>query len=120
MCTLYHQGKDQAQPDIHTSDSLPNSDQQSGAIHVTNSNINFDTIPEDLSPPDVTLGQVWVANPYQVICIPANSVKVVQGRTSRKAQQLSCMIEGRSQNNLPLGSWSTVPQLLPAKPIKCP
>ena len=103
MCTLYHQGKDQAQPEIHTSNSLSNNDQQTDEIHVTNSNINFQSTPEDLSPLDATLGQVWVGSPHQVICIPANSVKVVQGRTSRKAQRLSCMIEARSQNNLLLG-----------------
>ena len=86
MCTLYHQGKDQVQPDTHTSNSSPNSNQQTNAIHVTNSNINFHSTPEDLSPPDATLGQVWVGNPHQVSCIPANSVKVVQGKTSRKTQ----------------------------------
>ena len=44
MCTLYHQGKDQAQPDIHTSNSLTNNDQQTNEIHVTNSNINFHSL----------------------------------------------------------------------------
>ena len=120
MCTLYHQGKDQAQPDIHTFNSLPNSDQQSGAIHVTNSNINFQSTPEDLSPPDTTLGQVWVGNPHRVICIPANSVKVIQGRTSRKAQQLSCMIEARSQNNLLLGVVVNLTSVTPSKTNKVP
>ena len=86
MCTLYHQGKDQvAQPDIHTSNSQSNNDQQTDEIHVSNSNINFRSTSEDLSPPDAILGQVWVGSPHQVICIPANSVKVIQGRTSRKA-----------------------------------
>ena len=46
MCTLYHQGKDQVQPDIHTSNSSPNSNQQTDEIHVTNSNINFHSTPE--------------------------------------------------------------------------
>ena len=86
LCTLYHQGKDQAQPEIHTSNSSINNNQQSDEIHVTNSNINFRSSPEDLSPLDATLGQVWVGSPHQVICIPANSVKVIQGRTSRKAR----------------------------------
>ena len=85
MCTLYHKSKDQVQPDIHTSDSLPNSNQQTDEIHVTNSNINFHSTPENLNPLDVTLGQVCFGNPHQVICIPANSVKVIQGKTSRKA-----------------------------------
>ena len=120
MCTLYHQGKDQVQPDIHTSNSSPNSIQQTDAIHVTNSNINFHTIPEDLSPPDATLGQVWVGNPCQVICIPANSVKVIEGRTSRKARRLSCMIEARSQNNLPLGVVVNCTTVTPSKTNRVP
>ena len=85
MCTLYHQGKDQAQPDLHTSNSSPKDNQQMDTIQVTNSNINFHSTIEDLSSPDATLGQVWVGSPHKVICIPANSVKVVEGKTSRKA-----------------------------------
>ena len=30
---------------------------------------------------DTTLGQVWVGDPHQPICIPANSAKVVSGNT---------------------------------------
>ena len=120
MCTLYHQGKDQGQPDTHTSNSSPNSNQQSSAIHVTNSNINFHSTPEDLSPLDATLGQVWIGDPHQIICIPANSVNVVQGRTSRKAQRLSCMIEARSQNNLPLGVMVNRTAVTPSKTNKVP
>ena len=48
--------------------------------------VNFHPTLEDLSPLDATLGQVWIGNPHKVICIPANSVKVVEGKTSRKAQ----------------------------------
>ena len=118
MCTLYHQGKDQAKPNLHASNSLPK-DQQTDTIQVTNSNINFHSITEDLIPSDVTLGQVWVGIPHQVICIPANSVKVIQGRTSRKARRLSCMIEARSQNNLPLGVMVNHTIVTPSK-SKCP
>ena len=57
MCTLYHQGKDQAQPDLHTFNSSPKDDQQTDTIQVTNSNINFHLTTEDLSPSDATLGQ---------------------------------------------------------------
>ena len=99
MCTLYHQGKDQAQTDSHTS----NSTQQSNSVHVSTSQINFHPSQEDLSPSDAILGQVWVGSPHQSICIPANSVKVIQGKTSKSAQWLSCMIKARSQNNLPMG-----------------
>ena len=84
MCTLYHQGKDQAQPDLHTSNSSPKDDQQTDTIQVTNSNINFHPTIEDLSSPDATLGQVWVGSPHQVICIPANSVKVIQGKNLKE------------------------------------
>ena len=97
-----------------------NNDQQTNEIHVTNSNINFRSIPEDLSPPDATLGQVWVGSPHQVICIPANSVKVIQGRTSRKARRLSCMIEARSQNNLLLGVVVNRTTVTPSKTNKVP
>ena len=120
ICTLYHQGKDQVQSDAHSSNSLPNSNQQSSTFHVTNSNINFHSTPEDLSPLDATLGQVWVGDPHQVICIPANSVKVVQGKTSKKARQLSCMIEARSQNNLPLGVMVNRTTVTPSKTSKVP
>ena len=104
MCTLYHQSKDQdVQPDTHTSNGIQQDNQPVNEIHATTSNINCNSIPEDLSPPDATLKQVWIGNPLKVICIPANSVKVVEGKTSSKARWLSCMIQARSQNNLPLG-----------------
>ena len=86
MCTLYHQSKDQnVQPDTQTSNSTQHNDQQIDEIHVTTSNINCNSIPEDLDSSDATLGQVWIGDPCKVICIPANSVKVVEGKTSRKA-----------------------------------
>ena len=55
MCTLYHQSKDQdVQPDSHTTNSTVN--QQSNEIHVNTSNINNNSITEDLSPLDAILG----------------------------------------------------------------
>ena len=120
MCTLYHQGKDQAQPDLHTSNSSPKDNQQVDTIQVTNSNINFHPTIEDLSSLDATLGQVWVGNPRKVICIPANSVKVIEGKTSRKARRLSCMIEARSQNNLPLGVMVNHTAVTPSKSNRVP
>ena len=81
MCTLYHQGKDQAQTGSHTSNS-----QQTESVHVTTSQINFHPSQEDLSPLDAILGQVWVGSSHQNICIPANSVKVIKGKTSRTAR----------------------------------
>ena len=100
MCTLYHQSKGQnVQTDSHASNSV----QQINEIQATTSNINCNLIPKDLDSQDATLGQVWIGDPRKVICIPANSVKVIEGKTSKKARRLSCMIEARSQNNLPLG-----------------
>ena len=49
------------------------------------------------------LGQVWVGNTCQAICIPANSVKVMQGRTNKITRWLSCMVEARVCHNLPRG-----------------
>ena len=78
MCTLYHQSKGQNdQTASHTSNS---------EIQATTSNINCNLIPKDLDPQDTILGQVWIGDPCKVICIPANSVKVVEGKTSKKAQ----------------------------------
>ena len=119
MCTLYHQSKDQdVQPDSHTTNSITN--QQNNEIHVTTSNINNNPITEDFSPKDAILGQVWIGNPCKVICIPANSVKVVEGETSSKACQLSCMIEARSQHNLPLGVMVNCTTVTPSKSKKVP
>ena len=85
MCTLYHQSKDQnLQPVTHTSNSIQHDDQQTNEIQVTTSNINCNSIPEDLSSLDATLRQVWIGDPRKVICIPANSVKVVEGKTSKE------------------------------------
>ena len=121
MCTLYHQSKDQnVQPVTHTSNSTQQDDQQINEIQVTTSNINCNTIPEDLSSQDATLGRVWIGNSRKVIYIPANSVKVVEGKTSRKARRLSCMIEARSQNNLPLGVVVNCTTVTPSKSNKVP
>ena len=49
------------------------------------------------------LGLVWVGNTCQAICIPANSMKVVQGRTLKVTWWLSCMVEARVCHNLPRG-----------------
>ena len=57
MCTLYHQGKDQAQTDSHTSNS-----QQTESIQVSTSEINVNPSKEDLSPSDAILRQVWVGS----------------------------------------------------------
>ena len=59
---------------------------------------------EDTNPgQESVLGQVWVDNICQAICILANSVKVMQGRTSKVTRRLSCMVEARVCHNLPRG-----------------
>ena len=49
------------------------------------------------------LGQVWVGEYHQAICIPANSVKILTGKTNKIQKKYSCLIEPRDSNNLPLG-----------------
>ena len=84
MCTLYHQGKVQTQSVSHAS-NISNSS-QSNSVHVSTAQINFQTSQEDQSlGSEAILSQVWVSSPYQNICILANSVKVVQGQTSKIA-----------------------------------
>ena len=50
-----------------------------------------------------TLGQVWVGSIHEAICIPANSAKVLQGKTEKITCHLTCMVEARAVNNLPMG-----------------
>ena len=87
-CTLYHQGKVQTQSVSHTSSNSSQSNSVSGSsVHVSTSQINFEIPKEDFSLGlEAVLGQVWVGSPYKAICIPANSVKVVQGKTSKIAR----------------------------------
>ena len=46
---------------------------------------------------------MWVGIDNTPICIPANSVKVVQGKTNKITKRLTCMVEGRDIHNLPMG-----------------
>ena len=86
MCTLYHQDKAQTQSVPSTSNSLQSNSISGSSIPITTSKINFEIKKEDLSPGSETvLGQVWVGSPYKAICIPANSVKVLKGKTSKIA-----------------------------------
>ena len=52
---------------------------------------------------DATLGQVWVSDPHQPLCIPANLAKVVTGKTNKITMCLTCMVESYDNNNLPMG-----------------
>ena len=52
---------------------------------------------------DNILGQVWVGANNDPICIPANSIKVIEGKTNKITRCLTCMVEGRDIHNLPMG-----------------
>ena len=87
MYTLYHQGKVQTQSVLSISHSQQSSSISGSTIPVTTSEINLEINREDLSPDsEAVLGQVWVGSLYKAICILANSVKVVKGKTSKIAQ----------------------------------
>ena len=97
MCSFYHQGKLSEQPQALSANQI-----HSGPININTSKISSKVRNQDLSQESV-LGQVWVGNAQQAICIPANSMKVVQGRTNKITRWLSCMVEARACNNLPRG-----------------
>ena len=97
MCSFYHQGKLSEQPQTLSANQI-----HSDHININTSEISSKVRNQDLSQESV-LGQVWVGNPQQAICILANSMKVVQGRTNKITQWLSCLVEARAYNNLPRG-----------------
>ena len=98
MYSFYHQSK-LSLPQTQSANQ-PNSE----SINVNTSEISSKVIKEDPSPGlGSVLGQVWVDNTYKAICILANSMKVLQGKTNKITQWLSCMIEAGPCNNLPRG-----------------
>ena len=101
MFSFYHQGKMSSSP----SQTEPvNLDSNSGSIKVNTSEISSGDVRENpSSSSDAVLGQVWVGSTCEAICIPANCMKVLQGRTIKMTQRLSCMVEARECNNLSLG-----------------
>ena len=94
LCSHYHQSKLLDGPDISSTTSN---------INVSTSAISSadDQVPNSDS--NNILGQVWVGIDNKPICIPANSVKVVQGKTNKIMRRLTCMVEGRDVCNLPMG-----------------
>ena len=76
MCSFYHQGK------LPSSQTQSANQTSSGSINVNTSGISSEVKKEDPSLESV-LGQVWVGNTHEAICIPANSMKVLQGKTSK-------------------------------------
>ena len=99
MCSFYHQGKL----------SLPqtgsaNQNLNLGSIKVNTLGISSKSerkIPGSGS--DAILGQVWMGSTHEAICILANTMRVLQGKTNKITWKLSCMIKARRCNNLPLG-----------------
>ena len=63
---------------------------------------------------------MWVGITHELICIPANSVKVVQGKTDRITRCLTCMVESRDINNLPMGVMVNRTMITPKKSKKVP
>ena len=66
------------------------------------------------------LGQVWVGIDNKPICIPANSVKVIQGKTNKITRRLTCMVEGRDICNLPMGVIVNRAMVTPKRSKKVP
>ena len=63
---------------------------------------------------------MWVGITHEPICIPANSVKVVQGKTDKITRCLTCMVESRDVNNLPMGVVVNRTMITPKKSKKVP
>ena len=63
---------------------------------------------------------MWVGITHEPICIPANSVKVVQGKTNKIMKCLTCMVESRDINNLPMGIVVNRAMITPKKSKKVP
>ena len=96
LCSHYHQSK--------LLDG-PSTSVNSSNINVSTSGIS--SCETDSKVPsfgsDNILGQVWVGVDNKPICIPANSVRVIQGKTNKITKRLTCMVEGRDIHNLPMG-----------------
>ena len=76
MCSFYLQGK------LQSSQTQSANQTSSGSINVNTSGISSEVKKEDPSLESV-LGQVWVGNTHKAICILANSMKELQGKTNK-------------------------------------
>ena len=96
LCSHYHQSKLLDSSGTQVSSNL---------VNVSSLGINSSEAKEKVpnSGLDNILGQVWVGITKDPICIPANSVKVVEGKTNKITRCLTCMVEGRDVHNLPMG-----------------
>ena len=113
LCSHYHQGKllgnSQAQ--------VSNSSVQSSTSETSSSEAKKKVPDTGL---DNILGQVWVGITHEPICIHANSVKVVQGKTNKITRRLTCMVESRDINNLPMGVMVNRAMITPNKSKRVP
>ena len=97
MCSFYHQGKLSQTRSTDQNLSL-------GSVKVNTLGISSGSEKKNPSSGlDTVLGQVLVGSTHEAICFPANSMKVLQGKTNKTTQRLSCMVKARECNNLPLG-----------------
>ena len=113
LCSHYHQGKLLGNPQAQVSSSLV----QSSSSETSSSEAKKKVPDTGL---DNILGQVWVGITHEPICIPANSVKVVQGKTDKIMRRLTCMVESRDVNNLPMGVMVNRTMITPKKSKKVP
>ena len=113
LCSHYHQSKLLDGPSTLVSSNM---------INVSSSGISSceakKKVPNFGS--DNILGQVWVGINNNPICIPANSVKVVEGKTNKITRHLTCMVEGRDIHNLPMGVMVNQAMVTPRHSKKVP
>ena len=83
ICSFYHQSKLQDTPQSEI--KVSSSSVRFGSSE-TNSSEAKKKVPDKSS--DNILGKVWVGVTHEPICIHANSVKVVQGKTDKITQCL--------------------------------
>ena len=94
FCTFFSQERMKAQAKPEGQD----------AVDVSSSGISSEGKKKDpIKELVATLGQVWVGESHQPLCIPANSAKVVTGKTDKITKQLMCMVESCDSSNLPMG-----------------
>ena len=111
LCSHYHQNKLLDGPSTPTSSSN---------INVSTSAVSASDDKVPCSDSDNILGQVWVGVENKPICIPANSVKVIQGKTNKIMRRLTCMVEGRDICNLPMGVVVNRAMVTPRRSKKVP
>ena len=113
LCSHYHQSKLLDNPSTSVS---------SNTINVSSSGISSCETERKVpsSGSDNILGQVWVGIDNDPICIPANSIRVIQGKTNKITRCLMCMVEGRGIHNLPMGVMVNRAMVTPKQSKKVP